>query len=381
MRKLFIFSLVVFVMLGLLAGCGAGYPQTEDVSFDPNESAADKTIITLGVIGENSEAAHFAALFNDENSDYFVELVELTRYNYLDEISGDNGLASDLTPDMLWCGGWFDHSQYNSKCSELTAFVDNDDVIRREDFVHGILGSGYEGSIYSIPLDFSICAYFTPAPYSADKDYLFDLASCDREVLFERLNSYTVSNILSNPNTSFDEMGFSNIMSLGIASSKETSDADQSSFIYYLPIQKSFGTIQSARLFTDGNYTLCGIPSNNSNGCMYQVNNEICLTNYCRDKDGALEFIRFLLTPERQMEMCGLPVIADCFNKQVEEALASGVLIPEDADKLNSLISETNIVQHSLGIYKTEIKQMFFECYNGWKTPEEATDKLDEYFC
>lgn len=381
MRKLFIFALVVFVMLGLLAGCGMGNPQTEEVSFNPSETAAEKTIITLGVIGENSEAARFATLFNDENSEYFIELIELTRFNYLDEISGVEGLASDLTPDMLWCGGWLDYYQYTSLCSELTAYIDNDDVIRREDFVHGILETGYEGRIYSIPLDFSISAYFTFAPYAADKDYLFDLAACDSEVLFERLNSYAVSNILSDANNSFAEMGFANIMRLGIDSSKEISAKDQSSLIYYLPIQKSFGTIQSARLSTDGNYIFCGIPSNNSNGCMYQVNNEICLTNFCRDKDGALEFIRFLLTPERQMEMSGLPVIADCFNKQVEEALASGVLKPEDADKLNSLISETDIVQHSSDIYKTEIKQMFFDCFNGRITPQEASDKLDEYFC
>lgn len=381
MRKFFSFALIVLTMLGELAGCGLKTPETEDVSAETFETDTKKSVITLGVLDENREAYRLAELFNDENSDYSIEIIELTRFNYMDEVSGDHGQASALTPDLLWCAGLLDYYQYKAHCVELSRFIERDDVISKESFVHGILGSGYNGQVYSIPLDFSIDAYFTKLTYASGNNYLFDLAACDRDVLFDRLTSYAVSNFLSSENISFSEMGFENIINMGLNSADKSLSKEEASFMYYLPIQKNFGTIQSARILTDGNYSLCGIPSSNSNGCMYQVDTEICMTNYCRDKDGAWEFIRFLLAPERQMDMAGLPVISACFDKQVEEALSSGALKPEDAEKLKSLISETEIVQHSSGDYKSEIEQMFFYCVNGWKTPEEATDKLDEYFC
>ncbi|MGN1135277.1 MAG: extracellular solute-binding protein [Oscillospiraceae bacterium] len=328
--------------------------------IDPSE-VPDKELITMSTMYIPYNIKSKISEFN-KNSDKYQ--IEVTSYldndwsNYDDCLKRfNNDLVAGNIPDLLVVDASLPFNSYVSKglIADLGPIMEKDETFNREDYLENVLEAlSIGGKLYRIAPSFSIQTMAAKKSIVGDKqswtidDFLaVHEANPNSEMIMELTNSNFVNvmivynmNQFVNAETgecSFNSDSFKKILEYANTLPTEIDyDSLYSDENYWIKREMAyrddtailkqeyiydFRTLkQDEAAYFGEPVTFIGVPSDNGNGSMLQVNTSLSITSKAKNPDGAWEFIKTLLTDEVQDNPDGLPIKTSSFNKLAEKA-------------------------------------------------------------
>ena len=306
-------------------------------------SALDKKEIVLatGFIKKNLQNA--AAAFNRTNDNYHVTIYQME--DFLDTTSAvyfgeiQKQLALGKGPDIVT----------DDVVTELADFVDSgylaplDLNYDKDSFIDGIFDSIiYNGIIYGIPYDFNVKTILAKSklidhagPFSAD-EFMEKVSNSDAEILqsgkdsFDILFDYFLGDMSNNTYIDW-EKGISHLNSedflrvlafaekYGDSSGVDSEPVSEyqadyinngKSFCEQLEIDDVYYSLNRIIALFSGEYSYIGYPTSEGNGTLIETGS-LYLSSFCKEKEGALEFLRFVISEENQRRVAEAPAIYD----------------------------------------------------------------------
>lgn len=348
-----------------LSGGGYSYSNNDLIiniltKIDPSE-VPDKELITVYTMYIPYDIKNKISEFN-RNSDKYQ--IEVTSYldddwsNYDDSLKRfNNDLVAGKIPDIIVTDGSLPFNSYVSKglIADLGAIMEKDESFNRADYLENVLEAfSIGGKLYRIAPSFSIQTLAAKKSIVGDKqswtidDFLaVNEAYPDSEMLMEMTSSNFVSfMILYNMNQfvnaetgecSFNSDSFKKILEYANTLPTEIDyDSLYSDDNYWVTRDMAyrdnktilkqeyiydFRTLkQDEAAYFGEPVTFIGVPSDNGNGSMIQVNTSLAITAKAKNPDGAWEFIKTLLTDEAQENSGSIPIKISALNKLAEKA-------------------------------------------------------------
>ena len=306
------------------------------------------------------------AKFNRENEDYMVRQILYSAEDsprILSEISSGQG------PDVLFLGSTASYEMDNpyirvkvdrNLCEDLMPYIENDQYIKKEDFLPGVLESMTEdGRLYSLHPDFA--AYSIAAPEELAEKYenwnmdaLFDIASklpegytlcpTSKDEMQRCLNFYSSVRFVDRAkgSCSFDDPDFAKWLEL--MKNMDYYDWDKSEG-YVLEIGSVGNNVPGMCREAFGDYEYVGFPS--SEGGIHFINPStggFSILSSSENKEAAWEFIKTMVSDQIQKATMGFgyQVIEKNFDEKIQRSRESGNFTEDDGQKLKNIIAESS---------------------------------------
>lgn len=337
----------------LLTGCGAAEPEEASPM-----SADGRTVITLGVIAPALEARQLASLFNSRSKEYKIEVTE---YSY--------GSAAGSTPDELMMRlaagegpdllAMPDPNYLGLAASR--AFVELGPLL--DEFADELVPGVYEAlkgqrGIYGLPTGFGIWTFITsPSLVGGRESLTMDEArQCaaalgegaavfdqwmSRSELFKRVLRYSAGSFIDWEGHSCDFANgeFTALLELCMEQRADDSPVPMENLclLNSYPLSGSLwfsGTLQEL-----GDYCFVGFPMDEPGARGWlDTGRTIFFATAEGNTEGALEFLRFVLSPEAQKLVESFPLLQSELDRRTDTAIRSGLMSEADAAKLSELL-------------------------------------------
>lgn len=129
-----------------------------------------------------------------------------------------------------------------------------------------------------------------------------------------------------------------------------------------------------------GEYTFAGMPNDETNGSMFNIELSYAISAQSKHADGAWQFIRRCLGQERGVSSMGFPANAELFAEQLQSMVETGydnygqlVKISEsDAEKLRGLVEGITTVNYSLPTVADILSEDAAQYFAGQISVEQA---------
>jgi ABC-type glycerol-3-phosphate transport system substrate-binding protein len=319
-----------------------------------------RILLTLAAFALDNRLKNAVIQFNRTNSEYRIQVVD-----YLDFRTDDDwfyGLTmlsleiiSGKIPDILVVQNLpFNHYIARGFIEDLYPFIDNDIEIDRNDFVEGVLRtSELDGKLYQIFPSFFINTILGHPSilgmgngWNVDEFLAVLEANPQADVpMGEWLTkeSFLMSTTLQSIDeyvdwvsgtVNFDSGAFAELLELadtfpafidwgdGLSYDMSEENIATGRQIMASALLSSFDSVKNYRNLFGGEIVYKGLPTENRNGNTMSVPLGIAMTTTCKDKDGAWEFMRTLLTKEWQLSnIFDFPVNKAAFNIKAENAM------------------------------------------------------------
>ncbi len=352
MRKRLIFLLVLAMLAGL-AGCGAAESEAPELASD------GRRILTLGLVNTVPEARTLASLFNAQNKEYKVEIVE---YKY----GGSGGTPDDLTlelatgraPDILVSetDRSFESTQTSGLFVELSGLLD--------EFAPELVPCMYEAlraqdAVYALPYEFEVWTFLTQ-PSRVDgresltveeaEQYAAQLGEgaevfqqwMTRTELFKRVVSFAAGKYIDWETAScdFESEGFLELLELCMGQRADDSPYPEEQLCllesYLLTAENWFGG--GIQLACGEDYCFMGFPGQEDGAQGWLATGMCFYATAAGEAEGAMEFLRFVLSPKAQEQCESFPMLQSELDGRQEAAVLTGLHKSSDAEKLNGLL-------------------------------------------
>lgn len=133
-------------------------------------------------------------------------------------------------------------------------------------------------------------------------------------------------------------------------------------------------------------YDYVGFPNEDSNGSMFNLGPVFAISASSKNKEGAWEFIRFVMSDEiQEMECYYIPVNHRTLEKQIELGIVGSLpkdyssfskFDREEADKFLKLLAETEYVEGTDGTIMSIIREEAAALFHGAKTAAEVAETI-----
>lgn len=127
----------------------------------------------------------------------------------------------------------------------------------------------------------------------------------------------------------------------------------------------NFSDLQMYNAILGGNLVFKGFPCESKDGNALIVDSGIAMSSKCRDKEGAWQFMRILLTEEYQNEgwFWGFPTNKAVFDEMVEEAMTPTTYVDEHGNTVEEPKMEWYVDNSPVTVYSMteEEHQMFMD--------------------
>lgn len=328
--------------------------------LDPSE-VPDKELISVYTTYIPYQIKSKISQFNKESDKYQIEV---TSYmdddwsNYDDCIKRiNNDLVAGKIPDILICDSSLPFNSYVSKglIADLGSMMEKDESFNRGDYLENVLEAfSVGGKLYRIAPSFSIVTKSAKKSIVGDKtswtmdDFLaVKEANPNSEMQIEMTSSNFVSSMIvynigqyvnyETGECSFNTDSFKKALEYAKTLPAEIDyDSLYKDESYWMKRESAYRDnktilrdeyIYSFRTFKqdeEGYFgepvTMIGIPSDNGNGSMFQINTSLAIMAKAKNPDGAWEFIKTLLTDEVQENIGELPIKLSALDKLAEKA-------------------------------------------------------------
>lgn len=347
------------------SGSGISYSGGDMVIYvltklDPSE-VPDKELISVYTTYIPYQIKSQISQFNKESDKYQIEV---TSYmdddwsNYDDCIKRiNNDLVAGKIPDILICDSSLPFNSYVSKglIADLGSMMEKDESFNRSDYLENVLEAfSIGGKLYRIAPSFSIVTKSAKKSIVGDKtswtmdDFLaVKEANPNSEMQIEMTSSNFVSSMIvynigqyvnyETGECSFNTDSFKKALEYAKTLPAEIDyDSLYQDESYWMKRESAYRDnktilrdeyIYSFRTFKqdeEGYFgepvTMIGIPSDNGNGSMFQINTSLAIMAKAKNPDGAWEFIKTLLTDEVQENIGELPIKLSALDKLAEKA-------------------------------------------------------------
>lgn len=377
----------------LLTGCGAS--GTEPA----RETAADgRTLLTMGVLSTGSEARQFASLFNARSEKYKIEVTEYS-YGAAAGSTPDDlimQLAEGEGPDLLATTG----TDFNSFERSLV-FVELGPLL--DEFADELVPGVYEAlkgqhGIYGLPTGFGVWTFITsPSLVGGQESLTMDEARqyaaalgegaavfdkwLTRSEFFKRVLGFSAGSFIDweTYTCSFDSEGFLDLLELCLEQRADDSPFPEEDLrLLHSWLLTALGWFGGG-LQKGGDYCFMGFPSDEPGpkGWLTTDGQVFCAVA-SGDTEGAMEFLRFVLSPEAQELVESFPVLQSELDRRTDTAVLTQLMSEDDAAKLEGLLGSglrSSDVPNEIYFILTEEAQA---CFAGDCTPAEAAARMQD---
>lgn len=348
---------------------------------------ADTLIVTMGMIGSDSDITSRVTQFNKSNDKYRIKIKDYSEFDVYDEKAEKytsravdqlkNDIISGNAPDMICV---YDESLISTLSgkgvfADLYTMMENDSDIKKDMFMPNILEAlETDGKLYSISPSFSIQTYAGKTKYLDGKEnWTMDefVETCQnlpdgmkvfkggntKSDVYSWLDSVT-STFVDYPNKkcSFDSSEYIKLLEFcntfpdtdpNVPDSETSSDDEMQAYYNDMETQclndKAlldniyFSSLRDYSVAKNGTFgddiTLVGLPSNDGQGARISLNNSFAILNNSGCKEAAWEFIKVFLGEEYQNNLYNFPVIEKYFDIKADECMEDPYYINEDGEK------------------------------------------------
>ena len=330
----------------------------------PADSVPPRTVLTLGCNGVDWNLRNVIVDFNRTNTQYRIEVIDYSVYGTEDDRNaGITKLSTEIisgnVPDILITTS-LPFSQYIAKgmIEDLYPFIDSDPELGREALVEGALKAAeVSGSLYQVfPTFYIYTMWGNPAVLGAEPSWTMDefLEIIDNNPqatypigYYVTKDTFLLQTVMlgmdrfvdwAEGTTNFDSeefikiLEFTNTIPSEVEINYETYVRPEElidsgeQIIQYGGVSDLVSTLRTKALF-GGDLVYKGFPSESQPGNVLVVQGSLAMTTACKDKEGAWQFLRKLLTADFQspiQRLSGLPV-----NKANFDSLLSDVMTQE----------------------------------------------------
>ncbi len=361
-----------------------------------DEEAQSKTVLTLATTRSSSKMLDIIYRFNRTSDKYYIVVddysLNLSGEENTAEERFDLDLAKGLVHDLHYIGGTIERDKYLKLglFTDLYEFLDNDDTFSRESILGSIRGYGeYNGQLRYLPINFQMHTTAAKTSIFGDGNALTisDLIevrnnmssqnrlflSCGRDQVFKYTLYSFIGDCIDYENESCDFNNDSFIEMLefiktlpvdaGIRrgdyyitdSAKEEEIAairGEAAYLFELGLLDASSFVRLKYIFGDEDYTIKGYPSNNKNGSILSVSGFFGINANSENKDGAWEFMKFLLNDETQLYNGALPITYSAFEKAIYEYVDMDIYENLKMPSTGTMSFGEDISNYAEGTYK-----------------------------
>lgn len=329
------------------------------------EDVKEKEVLTLACYYLDYNVRKHLIDFNKHSDTYRISIKEYSIYDSFENdtyTSGTTQLNNDIiagkVPDILVGTSDLPMAIYQSKglLTDLYKMIDQDDTIKREDYLTNILEAyEYEGKLTCIPVSFNLITavaktslvgnrmQWTISEMQSVLNGMGPDAQLFGDITRDEFLNYCMvfsGNQLidwEKGTCSFDSAEFVDLLKFCKTLPKEINwDEKYADENYWMESQTQYRqnrTLLSYRYLNNfrtfeycqqGDFgeevSFIGFPTTNDIGSVISSNYTFSITNKCKNKEGAWEFIRYFLLPEYQAKSDNWPILRSTYDSLIEEA-------------------------------------------------------------
>lgn len=354
------------------------------------EELANQTVITVGVMYSDSAITSKITDFNKANTDYRIKIADYSKYNVYDEEkeemtnSAPKQLKMDIVsgnaPDMIIT---YDYSLISELApkgtfADLSTYLEKDPDLSEDDLMPNIIkASKIKGKLYSLAPSFSVETMACKSKFFDEENWTFDdmvevlSENKDMKVTNYGSSKETVFSIfdgqLSNyidydkAECSFDSDEFREFLEFcnkypdeseeinwetatqeemeAYWNEQDTLLMEDKALLYsmYLSDMTEYKTAKDA-YFGGEDITLVGIPSEDGNGAILSLDNNIAILESSPSPDACWEFMKEFFTEDYQSGenryVYALPTLKTAFDKKAEDSMHKPYYLDENGEKV-----------------------------------------------
>ena len=371
------FILVFQLALLLLVGCG----KEDELVI---EEAGDRKIITLDALSLNSAMEQCVALFNQKNPDYYVYKVDYNDMTYEEFLDARAlKIMTGRSADLLYLSADFRVNEYVEKgvLEDLTPYIERD--IEKDRYVEGVFNL------------FSIDNGVRAVPVDADVNLL--LKKCETKSPYEDITFAQLCDLLEKkePASLFDRPVKDTLWFLYLYFGVNVNDPGELATM--IELAEKYPKQSGTEMKFEKNFLMVDFRMSNPNSMLGTyvtfgklgedisgVNTPIVTSSFfgisssSEEKEGAWEFIRFMLQEECQEIISDsfMPVRKETFMGKCEEAYDDELrsqYLEEQGVSMDHFIQNYNEM-----IQRGKPQELMAENYDIWKIVwEEAAKYYD----
>ena len=341
------------------------------------DPAPERTVLNLAATGVNN-MEQLVKGFNRAQSVYRVELKA-----YEESATGGGSSLDRLRTEVI-AGNGPDLFCFNSYgvtgalitgglepsevCLDLSAYLDADAAVSREDFVPGLLQTAENGAVFELPLAFYVTTLLAPSSLiqemgatmeeleririQAGEDWVTFPSWMDANNLLALTASFCMETCMSEGATPENLAAYLQWCK-DWSGDGSIPPQDQRAILHY----RSIGSVESLaalsgwaeNLFGDAAYAYAGIPVENGPGTMLEISSVVGISKQCSDPDGAWTFLCYCLEHQAEQSGRGLTTLTAVLREQMDELIRGGrtdwqgetiSITQQEADQFWSLITE-----------------------------------------
>lgn len=422
---------IMCVILSLMAVLSLSACTTKEVASDSGEGSADKQVITCGAIVLDPAVEMEIVRFNKLNDTYEIQVRD-----YAEEADGDEEAAirqlnfdiiNNSGPDILILPVYYSMDLYAEKqvLEDLYPYLDSDEELSREDFLPNVM-SAFErdGKLYGFPVCFDVDTMIGPGSLLGDRsswtlEEMMDIVSgVDANTnFFENSSQSAVINICVKANWSrfvtwqgdsfsFDKELYKQILEFTSKFPQDQSYVHNRKYqerimekdLYVLADSASVYHVSCDQIFNSlfkEQVSYIGYPTDGDSGSLIWSATTFSINSRSKNKDGAWEFIRTVLSKEyyeRASFVRGFSTRKDVLELQLQEAKDgfAGMMIGEDfnlPEVKHVTQEEVERIRHlvmsvdTMATYDFEITNIMLEeaasYFQGYKSADEVADMVE----
>ncbi len=322
----------------------------------------DKKVVTYGTLEIDADIRDAVVRFNKENKNYRVEFKDYSLEEEPIAKMNMDIMAGDV-PDIIDLSG-MSVKQYILKgmLEDLTPYMEKDTEIKETDMVDSVWNAmKIDDRVYYVAPSFSVSTLVARTKdVGTETGWTFDdmkqvLKKKDKKTrpfaeenigMLYILMNYRISDFIDwdtgkcyfNSEEFREILEFCNVKG-GIELDNELnySSLVKDGKVLFVNGDISLGMIQVYKKMYDDDITLIGYPSEDKEGSYFNFNNMTGIYSKSKNKEGAWEFVRTLISKEYQMnewKMNDIPTRKDCFEIKIKKETAKEKYNDEYGDEI-----------------------------------------------
>ena len=371
----------------------------------PYESVPQKETLTLACMYLDWYARDSIIDFNRKNDAVRLEVLDYSQYNTEEDYeAGLTKLNTEImagnVPDIL-CLSQLPYTQLASKglLADLYTFMENDPEIKKENYFENVLAAlEVNGGLYSTCSTFQISSVMGAASVVGDTPgWNYDEFNAALASMPEGCTAFDVyttrADILRNclaldmeyfvdwgtGQVRFDSEAFIELLEFAKSFPSEfdwenyewTEEDDslkriaQGKQMLMQASVYSFDDMKFNSLYFGGDATYIGYPTNSGTGNMLTLDSGYAISESCKNKEAAWQFVREFFTEEYQEDQWSLPTNKAVFEKKLKDAMtvkyvtdANGnFILDENGNKVEEnmgVMIDASGVEHKVGVLTQE---------------------------
>ena len=363
------------------------------------ELAAPKTELVLLTDYAGSEMYDLVNAFNRENPDYKVRVESLYDEGMSMELLNTQLIAGDGPDIFAFC--YYDNLMRLGPAAtvDLLPYLDADGEYSRESILPSLLEAmSPQGKLSALPYSFSLVTFTAPEDVIAEPGVTFAEAKAaadeadlplfplwmTRETLWGWMEEFAAVQFtdLEAGTCSFDSEEYIGLLRECGETSKDFPADISQNYVGLLQFEPLQGYMRLSVISGNygGEYTFAGMPNDETNGSMFNIELSYAISAQSKHADGAWQFIRRCLGQERGVSSMGFPANAELFAEQLQSMVETGydnygqlVKISEsDAEKLRGLVEGITTVNYSLPTVSDILSEDAAQYFAGQISVEQA---------